>query len=85
MSKLLNATDDEALLGTPEPPASPKKRVQALDAFRGFNIMLMIFVDNVGGWVDGRLVGWVGGRGGFGGVGENMAADFAFTIQWLGL
>ena len=49
MSKLLNATDDEALLGTPEPPASPKKRVQALDAFRGFNIMLMIFVDNVGG------------------------------------
>ena len=34
-------------LAAPPPPAR-RRRVAALDAFRGFNVMLMIFVDNVG-------------------------------------
>ena len=31
------------------PRQRPNKRVVALDAFRGFNVMLMITVDNLGG------------------------------------
>ena len=42
----------------PPPPAVAKKkseRLQCLDAVRGLNVMLMVFVDNVGGWFQGWI------------------------------
>ena len=48
-SPLLPVTESDATA-----PAS-RRRIASLDALRGFTVMLMIFVDNAGGWLQGNV------------------------------